>query len=225
MEEYIPILKRTKLFSGVADEEIPAMARCLQMRSRSFPRGACLYRAGDPIRHVAILTRGSILVQKDDYWGNRSIVSRISPGEIFGESYALQDGQPLLNDVVAVEDSVVLLFDARQILSRTADPCEYHEILIRNLLQAIAGKNRNLAQKIDYMAQRTTRQKLTAYLSAQSQTHKSPAFRIPFNRQQLADFLGVDRSAMSAELCKMRDEGMLTFCRSQFVLHTKRPPL
>lgn len=218
MKKYIPVLKRTKLFAGVGEEEIGAMLDCLQVSMREYKKGEYVYRSGEHIRFISILAEGSLLIQKDDYWGNRSIVNQITVGEIFGEAYAMQDSEALLNDVVALENSTVLLFDVQRILSTCPSACRFHTLVIQNLVRSISAKNRMLTQKIDYMAQRSTREKLIAYLSAQSKKHENASFEIPFNRQQLADFLGVDRSAMSNELCKMRDEGMLVFRRNHFEL-------
>ena len=221
MKEFIPVLKHTKLFAGIGDDEISDVINCLQITVKKYKKDAYVFHSGEHIRSVAILAEGSLLIQKDDYWGNRSIVNRIAAGEIFGESYAMPDSEALLNDVVALEDSTVLLFDIRKIPEVCSNACKFHILLIQNLIQLISLKNRILTQKIDCMAQRTTRGKLTAYLSSQSKKHGGASFDIPFNRQQLADFLAVDRSAMSCELCKMRDDGMLSFKRNHFELIQK----
>lgn len=221
MENFIPVLKNTTLFSNVSDDEIITMTNCLHTRIREYQKDEYVFRTGDYIDAIAILVRGSLLIQKDDYWGNRSIVNKISVGEIFGEAYAMQDNEALLNDVLAIEDSTVLMFDVKRVMNVCSNACEHHTIIIQNLIRSISHKNIILAQKIDCMAQRSTREKLTAYLSAQSKKHGNASFDIPFNRQQLADFLSVDRSAMSNELCKMRDDGMLKFNRNHFELIQK----
>ena len=157
-------------------------------------------------------------IQKDDFWGNRSIINVIGVGELFGESYIAPDSGPLLNDVVAAEDSVVICLDANRVITTCSNACRFHQMVVQNLFYEVSGRNRRLVQKLGHMAQRTTREKLISYLSEQSQKHKSASFEIPLNRQQLADFLSVDRSAMSNELCKMRDEGLLTFNKNSFEL-------
>ena len=138
---------------------------------------------------------------------------------MFGEVYACLGNEELLNHAVAVNPSVVLFMDVNRVLTVCPSACRFHGLLIRNLLNVMASKNKMLTQKLQHMSQRTTREKLLSYLSEQSLKAGSPSFTIPFNRQQLADFLAVDRSAMSNELGKMRDEGLLQFDRSHFVLY------
>ncbi len=218
MEKYIPILRRTQLFSGVGDEEIKSMLGCLQASMKKFKKGEFVFRHGEHIDNITVLVEGKLHIQKDDYWGNRSIINMISAGEMFGEAYVAPDSGALLNDVVAVEDSVVIFFDVRRILTVCSSACVFHSKVVQNLFFAISDKNRKLVQKLGHMSKRTTREKLISYLSEEAKRQNSGTFMIPFNRQQLADFLSVDRSAMSNELCKMRDEGMLVFEKNQFTL-------
>lgn len=222
MKEFLPVLKRTRLFYGVGESEIEGMLGCFQASEYHFEKGEYVFREGEKIRSIAILVKGNLHIQKDDYWGNHSIVHIVSEGELFGEAYAVPDGGPIRNDVVAVEDSVVFFLDAMKILTVCQSACKFHAAVVKNLFSAVAERNRRLAQKISYMSQRTTREKLMAYLSEQSRQQGGASFDIPFNRQQLADFLSVDRSAMSNELCKMRDDGMIEFERNHFVLHCLR---
>ncbi len=218
MKKYISVLKNTKLFAGVGEEEIEAMLTCLNASMQSYTKGEYVFRAGEHVHSIAVLVEGSLHVQKDDYWGNRTIVSRVDTGELFGESYASPDSGSLPNDVVAVEDSAVIFFDICRILSVCPSSCKFHSLTVKNLFFAISEKNRKLVTKLSHISNRTTREKLLSYLSDEAKRAGSPAFAIPFNRQQLADFLSVDRSAMSNELGKMRDEGLIEFDRNRFRL-------
>lgn len=218
MEKYRSVLKRSVLFSGIGEEEILPMLSCLQTRVQHYKKGDYVVRAGEPLNHITLLAEGALHIQRDDYWGNRSIISTVGVGEMFGEAYAASDSGPLLNDVVAVEDSVTLSFDVQRILTVCSSACRFHTQLIQNLFFAISEKNRFLVQKLGHISKRLTRDKLLSYLSEQSRRHNSNTFTIPFNRQQLADFLSVDRSAMSNELSKLRDEGLLTFDKNKFTL-------
>ena len=217
MQKYIPILKRTKIFAGVGYDEIVSMLSCIGARLKTYKKGEYVFRQGEHITDITVLLDGSLHIQKDDYWGNRSILGEISVGEMFGEAYAYDSGA-MLNDVVAVEDSVVIFLDVKRILTSCSNACRFHSIVVQNLFFAISEKNRKLVQKIGHMSKRTTREKLISYLSEQAKKQNSANFTIPFNRQQLADFLSVDRSAMSNELCKMRDEGLLEFEKNKFRL-------
>lgn len=218
MEKYIEILKRTQLFSGVSETEISAMLHCLQARMLTIRKGEYVYREGEHLDNISVLVKGRLLVQNNDFWGNRNIINILHVGEMFGEAYVAPESGTLPNDVVAEEDSVVIFFNVRKILTVCSTACRFHSMVIQNLFFAISEKNRKLVQKIGHMSKRSTRAKLISYLSDEAKKHNSSHFTIPFTRQQLADFLCVDRSAMSNELCKMRDEGLLEFEKNQFTL-------
>ncbi|HIR75796.1 MAG TPA: Crp/Fnr family transcriptional regulator [Candidatus Choladousia intestinipullorum] len=219
MKKYLQLLKHSKLFQGISETEIEPMLSCLSAVTCSYEKGEFVFRQGEQITGIAVLLSGCVHIQKEDYWGNLSILNEITEGEVFGEVYACLGNEELLNHAVAVKPSVVLFMDVNRVLTVCPSACRFHGLLIRNLLNVMAFKNKMLTQKLQHMSQRTTREKLLSYLSEQSLKAGSPSFTIPFNRQQLADFLAVDRSAMSNELGKMRDEGLLQFDRSHFVLY------
>ena len=215
---YTEILRKTQLFSGVDNDEISAMLNCLQAETVDYKNGDYVFREGDFINQITVLVKGKLLVQRDDFWGNRSIVNVINSGEMFGEAYVAPGSGAMLNDVIAVEDSTIIAFDINRILTVCPSACKFHTDIIKNLLFTIAEKNRKLVQKIGHMSKRSTRAKLLSYLSDEAKNQNSSHFYIPFNRQQLADFLCVDRSAMSNELSKMREEGLLEFHKNEFTL-------
>ena len=218
MKKYIPILAKTRLFAGVNEEEIGAMLNCLQAQLCTYKKGEYVLRQGEHIDKIMVLVEGGLHIQRDDYWGNRSIINVIGVGEMFGEAYVAPESGALLNDVVAVEDGAVLFFDVNRTITTCPTACPFHKMVVQNLFFAISEKNRKLVQKLGHMSKRTTREKLISYLSEEAKKQNSGTFAIPFNRQQLADFLSVDRSAMSNELCKMRDAGLLTFEKNRFTL-------
>ena len=219
MKKYLKILKKSQLFSGVAEDEIEAMLDCLSAELRTYQKGSYVLHQGEYLHHITVLVAGSLLIQKDDFWGNRSIVNKINVGEMFGEAYVAPGSEALLNDVIATEDSAIIFFDVHKILTTCSSACRFHAMVIQNLFYAISVKNRSLVQKLGHMSRRTTREKLLSYLSEQAKKQGTSSFEIPFNRQQLAEFLSVDRSAMSNELCKLRDEGLLSFERNRFQLY------
>ena len=202
MKNRAEFLKDTQLFLGVSEDEISEY----------------IYHRGDIVGDIMLLVSGKVHVQRDDFWGNSNIISTIDIGEMFGESCITPRGREILNNVIAIEDSTIMLFDVRRILTTCSSSCKFHNMVIENLFYAISDKNRKLVQKLGHMANRSTREKLMSYLSEQSQKQGSDSFVIPLNRQQLADFLSVDRSAMSNELGKLRDEGLIEFDRSRFRL-------
>ncbi len=206
------------MFAGVGDEEITSMLSCLGARLGNYKKGEYVLRQGEHLNDIVVLVEGKLHIQKDDYWGNRSILGLISVGEMFGEAYVAPESGSILNDVVAVEDSTVIFFNVNRIITTCSSACRFHAIVVQNMFFAISEKNRKLVQKLGHMSKRSTREKLISYLSEEAGRQNSSSFTIPFNRQQLADFLSVDRSAMSNELCKMRDEGLLRFEKNQFEL-------
>ena len=218
MKEFVPVLKQTKLFAGIEEEDVFSMLSCLGARLRTYKKGEYVLRQGQRLSDILVLAEGSLYIQKDDYWGNRSILGHIGVGEIFGEAYASPESGALLNDVVAVENSSVFFFDVKRVITTCSSACRFHTLVVQNLFFAISEKNRSLVQKLDYLSRRTTREKLISYLSEEAKKQNSAYFTIPFNRQQLADYLSVDRSAMSNELCKMRDDGLLEFEKNRFKL-------
>ena len=218
MEKYIPILRKCRLFAGVGEDEIGSMLSCLNAKARSYKSGEYVFRQGAHPGGVVVLAEGRLHIQNDDYWGNRSILSEIAAGEIFGEAYAAPDSGALLNDVLAVEDSAIILFDIKSMLTTCSSACPFHARVVQNLFYLLAEKNRKLVGKLGHMSKRSTREKLISYLSEEAKRQQSASFDIPFNRQQLADYLSVDRSAMSAELSKMRNEGLLEFRKNSFRL-------
>lgn len=218
MKKYVSVLKRTQLFAGVGDDEIASMLSCLGARLYTYKKGEYVLRQGEHLNDIIVLVDGNLHIQKDDYWGNRSILGQIAVGEMFGEAYVAPESGALLNDVVAVDESSVIFFDVKRIITTCSSACRFHSMVVQNMFFAISEKNRKLVQKLGHMSKRSTREKLISYLSEEAKRHNSSSFTIPFNRQQLADFLSVDRSAMSNELCKMRDEGLLEFEKNQFKL-------
>ena len=202
----------------VSQNEISAMLNCLQGKLFSFKKGEYVFKQGEHLDKITVLAEGKLLIQRDDFWGNRSIVNVIRTGEMFGEAYIAPDSGAILNDVIAEEDSTMIFFDIQKILTVCPSACRFHSMIIQNLFFAISEKNRKLVQKIGHMSNRTTRTKLLSYLSEEAKRQNRSHFSIPFNRQQLADFLCVDRSAMSNELCKMRDEELIQFDKNEFTL-------
>ena len=212
-------LAGTPLFVGVSPHEVDAMLSCLDARRRTFDEGAFVMREGDASRAIGVVLAGAVRMERTDAWGGRSILGRAAFGETFAEAYACAPGSRMGVDVVAASPSVVLLLDVERVLTTCPSACAFHARLLRNLLGAIAAKNLQLSRKISDITPRTIRQRLLSYLSAQARAAGSRHFSVPFNRQQLADYLCVDRSALSHELAKMREEGIVDFDRGDFRLN------
>ena len=173
MKDFIPILKKTVLFSGVKENEIESMLSCLQAKKYGYKKGEFVLNQGQRLDNILILVKGKLHIQQDDYWGNRSIINVVNPGEMFGESYAAPESGAVMNDVMAVEDSEVIFFDVKKIISVCPSACRFHATVVQNLVFAISERNRKLVQKISYMSKRTTREKLIAYLSDEARYQNS----------------------------------------------------
>lgn len=211
-------LAGTVLFQGISAEEIETMTDCFRARTKRYPKGGVVCRAGDIVRSIGVVLSGSVSVENDDAWGNKSILDHVTAGQVFAETYACIPGEPLMISVVAAEECEILFLNMEQVLHICSSSCGFHNQLIRNLLFAAAQKNLNLSRRIFHTSAKTIRGRLLSYLSFQAAQHGSREFDIPFSRQQLADYLSVDRSAMSSELSKMQREGLVETKRSHFRL-------
>lgn len=218
MKKYFEMLSATPLFSGIAPEELSSMLNCLSAKVTAVSKGEPVFLEGDPAGFVGLVLEGSIQVVRDDFYGSRSVLTHAGPGDIFAEAYACAGVDAMPVSGYAITDSKVLRLDCRKMLTVCTNACAFHNRLVKNLLCLTAGQNLNLTAKIQFMSQKTTRQKLMAYLSQQAKDHGSPRFTIPFDRQALADYLGVERSAMSAEISKLRKDGTLECKGSEFHL-------
>ncbi len=218
MTEFFPVLRNCPLFQGVETRDLSGLLGCLRARALTFRKGQILFREGDPTDFVGIVLTGSIQVLREDYYGNRSMMGHVGPSELFGESYAFSGADSLPVTIQADADSLVMLLSSRNIAACCAKACDFHNRMIANLLRIVSQKNLMLHQKIQVTAQRTTREKLMAYLLNQAKIANSNRFTIPFDRQALADYLEVDRSGLSTEIGKLRKEGVLESHKRTFHL-------
>ena len=218
MKDFLPVIRSSPLFSGISAEEASAMLSCLQAEKKDFPKEAFLLHSGDTAESIGLILSGSILVIQEDIWGNRNILSKAGPGQTFAAAYACAPGSVLNVNVFAETPVTALFLNVKRILNVCPSACTHHSRIIRNLLGDLAEKNLRFSEKLTHMSQRTTRDKLMSYLSAEAQRLGTYEFDIPFSRQQLADYLGVERSGLSLELGKMRSEELLDFHKNHFAL-------
>ena len=218
MKQYLPVLEKCPLFAGVSPGDIPVMMTCLGGTVRSFAKKETILAEGDPAEAVGIILSGRAQIVRIDYFGGRSILAEMGPSDMFGESYACADMEQMPVAVVATEDCTVLLTDSFRITHTCSNVCAFHQQMIYNLLKAVAEKNIGFHEKLEIISGRTTRDKLLTYLAIQAKKQKSASFEIPFDRQELADYLEVDRSGLSAEIGKLRREGILQSEKNRFTL-------
>lgn len=218
MEKYFEILDACPLFRQVGRENYGKMLRCFGARICTVRKNAAVFQEGEAATTVGIVLTGAVQVVQDDFLGNRSILSMAVPGQLFGEGFACAQVDTLPVSVIAAADSQVMLIDCSHITTMCRNACPFHNQMIRNLLVSVAQNNLLLSQKIEILSKRTTREKVMAYLLSEAKLQGSDDFSIPYDRQELADYLGVERSAMSTVIGKLRDEGFLEVNRRHFRL-------
>jgi len=218
MKNYFNILRRCPLFEGISDSDLLPMMSCVGGSVRKSGKRENIFSEGERAQSVGILLSGKAQIVRVDYYGNRSIMESIAPTDLFGESFACGGLREIPVDVVATEDSEVLLMDCARITRSCSNACNFHQQLIFNLMKVMASKNLRFHQKIEITSKRTTREKLMTYLLLQAKNNRSNSFDIPYDRQELADYLEVDRSGLSAEISKLRREGVLESEKNHFTL-------
>ena len=216
-------MREASIFRNLSDEEIIGMLPCLNAKEQHFKKNEVIYRTGDQVRKIGLVVSGAVRIEKIDYWGSRKIISVIEPGQIFGEAYAGMKTIPMEMEVLAAVPSVILFMEVGKILTTCGNSCEFHSKMIRNMVYVLAERNYKLTQKMDHLTQKTTREKLLSYFSEQALECGRSDFDIPLDRQQLADYLSVDRSAMSTELGRMKKDGLIEYRKNHFTLKQGMP--
>ena len=210
-------LENTELFRGASRVEMEEMLRCLDTEIRRYRKGETILRMGDRTRRLGLVLSGGVTLENDDAWGKRTVLGHVGEGEVFAETYACLPDQPLMVNAVAAAETRVLFLDVGRLFSGQPG-CVHQRVLVRNLLNITARKNLALSRRSFYTSSRTIRERLLSYLSDQAVLQGSDRFSIPFDRQGLADYLGVDRSALSNELSKLRREKLVYTEKNQFHL-------
>lgn len=211
-------LPETALFHGLSQEEVHWALSALDAHRLPFAKDQLLAQAGQCISHLGLVLSGCVHIEHLDVWGSKTLLGRATEGDLFAETYACLPQEPLLVNVTAATDGEALFLSAAPLLEPGNAPCLQH--MAQNLLQISARKNLGLARRNLYTAPKTIRERVMTYFSALAIKNGSLHFVLPFDRQQLADFLGVDRSALSSTLSQMQRDGLLTLGRRTVELHT-----
>lgn len=214
----IDILKKSPLFIGIAQEEIEKIMPVLESKMKVYQKNEMILGEEEPVENLGVILEGCVQVICEDVFGNRSILEQLGQGELFGAAFSCAGIKKSPVSVVTVTDCTVLQVPVKRLFELSAESSLLQQKFFINMVQIFARKNVMLGEKIRHISKRSTRDKLLSYLSEQSKRAGSRHFTIPFNRQELADYLCVERSAMSAELGKLKKEGILDMCRSEFWL-------
>ena len=218
MKTNLLFLKETSLFSDISEEDLQKLFKCVSANKKFFERDSFIFHVGDDVRFVYFILSGSIHIINEDFWGNQSIIETMYKDTLFGEAYVFSSRKNQLVSVTAAEDSDILEIDPTSLFETCPCGCSCHSQLVKNALCITSEKIVRLTEKLGHIMRRTTREKLLSYLSKCAQQEKSNSFYIPYSRQQLADYLCVDRSALSNELSKLQAQNMIKYRKNQFNL-------
>lgn len=219
MKKFYNLLKTVNIFEGIDESQFGSLLGCLGAKTQEYTKNEIIFLAESNVTSVGIILSGSAQIVKEDIMGNRTIMSELSEGDIFGEAFACANVVKIPVTVLTTTGCMVLFIQINRIVTTCSSACSFHTILIKNMLQLIAQKNILLNHRMDILSQRSTREKLITYLTMQMKRHGKNKFRIPFSRDELADFLCVNRSALSRELSNMRNENLLTFNKNEFEIN------
>ena len=211
-------LQKSMLFRDMTESEITKALQVLEAHEKSYEKGETLLIAGTITERIGLVLGGSVTIESNDAWGNRTIISHVGKGQVFAETYALLVNEPMLVDVTASEDCLILFLriGGIQSLKNSLDPWALK--YITNLLTISMHKNLILSGRSFHTAPKTIRGRVMAYLNSVSLQRQSREFDIPFDRQQLADYLNLERSALSKELGKMQKDGLVSCRKNHFII-------
>jgi len=218
MKNYLEIIKRVQLFINIIPEDIESLLNCLGAKTKKYTKGDYINYAGNDVTSVGIVLYGSVDIIKEDCFGRRIVLTRISDADIFGEVFACAGIKKSPVSVYSATDSEIMFIDYARIINTCSNSCNFHNKIIQNMIKLIAMKNLLLNKKIDFLVIKGLREKLVLYLFEQYNLQNNLSFSVSYDRAGLAEYLNVDRSAMSRELCKMRDEGLISFNKNNFTL-------
>lgn len=218
MKRYVNNIRDCSLFEGVTDAELSDVLDYLEAKIVSVSGNQPVFLEGEPARQIGVVLEGSVQVVWEDFYGNRSIVTAVEPGQLFGEVFICAGIDAMPVSVIAASAGEVMLIDGKKIVTVANNTCSFHDQLVSNLLRIVATKSLMLNRKMKIIQKRTTKEKLMSFLLFQAKRYGSNEFTIPYDRQALADYLGVERSAMSAEIGKLCKEGVIECKRSHFKL-------
>ncbi|HEY5584965.1 MAG TPA: Crp/Fnr family transcriptional regulator [Ruminiclostridium sp.] len=219
MKKYLELLKSVTIFENIDKNQLEALLKCLGSYEQHYSKNDIILMTDSKVSSVGIILSGSAQVLKEDILGNRNILSDLGEGDLFGEVLACANISKSSVTVLTTTGCDVLFIQFNKIVTTCSSACTFHSTLIKNMLQLIAQKNIILSSKIEILSCRTTREKLMVYFSSQIKKNGRSTFKIPFSRDELADFLCVNRSALSRELCNMRDENILSFNKNEFEVY------
>lgn len=224
MREYLTQISQCLLFDRIEHEDLIKTLNCLNVQIVRCEKGKVIFHQGDKPRNFGVVLSGGVQVVSGDTFGNRNVLWHIGKGELFAETYAGAKADELPASFEAAQDSLIMVLDFERVIHGCSNNgCLAHSYMVTNLMRSIARKNLLLNEKLEFVTRRTTREKLMAYLRAQQRRAGEGRFQIPFDRQSLADYLVVERSAMCAELSRMKKDGLIDYTKNEFEILEMTP--
>jgi CRP-like cAMP-binding protein len=221
MKKYINLLYDTPLFQNINQTDMESMLKCLDPYVRFYKKGNYITHSGESVNSVGAVLSGTVHMLKEDIWGNTAILAIMPEKSIFGETFVCSGSYNSTVSFRAATDCEVLFLSFDKILHSCSKACEFHHQLIDNMVILIAQKNIQLMEKLEIISRKTLREKILIYLSRQAQRNNKLYFTVPMGRLELADYLGADRSALSRELSRMKDDGLIDYDKNTFRLYQK----
>jgi CRP-like cAMP-binding protein len=215
---YEKIIASSPLFSGFAAGELESIMKCLSPSVSVVEKDGTVFSHGDRPQYVGIVLDGCVYVVYDDYWGNRSLISAAEAGDVFGEAFSCGGAETLPVSAITKRESTVLLIESAKLLEPCESICTFHVRLMKNMIKTLSVKNTEITNKIRHITPKSAKEKIMSYLSYCAEAVGSSTFDIPFDRQGMADYLSMERSALSSTLGKMRDDGLISFTKNRFTL-------
>lgn len=219
MEKYLQIIKKSSLFIGITELELSKMLKCFSATIKKYEQGEVIIRQGDIVSKIYMILEGSVNIEKDSYWGRRIIVQKL--GQLNNIALGLVASKNIESTISAMctKNATILTMNFEKCSTMCTNACNHHVFLIQNMFKILSKENIELLEKIENISQKSIRDKLLTYFSNESLKNKSTNFEIGFNRQELADYLNIDRSAMSFEMSKLKKEGIIDFEKNKFTLY------
>lgn len=216
MEQYYEIAKKNPLFWGMDCQEFTSILTCLGGFTRKYSKNQVIFLLGGEISYVGLVISGSVKITQEDIHANESILTEVGGGETFAEVFACAEIPRCPVNVIAREECEILFLNYKKVMETCNNRCVFHGRMIENLLKIVARKCLFLNQKVDILSKRTTREKVLSFLLYRGKGSKT--VKIELNREEMANFICVDRSALSAELSKMQKEEILLYRKNEFQL-------
>ena len=214
--ENLSEIKKTKIFGDISENDMQALAFCLKIKFRNYNKNDTIISPGQPFEDVVMILKGGAKIEDVDPFGDISLITKLKVGDVYGLENIFAGEQEFSDYLIATEHCLVMLMNKHRLITPCQNRCKRHDTVIRNLMRVIVERNAQLSTKLKLMSKKNTRSKVFAYLYNQSKLASSPYFDLPYNKTELANYLSVDRSALSTVLSKLREEGVIDFDKRHF---------